>query len=158
MRTDLVCLLVPRQQHLEGGPWGVWGWGQNDPGVLTASVFRERWLILQGPLDFPGGAVDRNLPANAGVTGFIPGLILWPQATKVGGPRVGSNEGSQKIRCPLGRALNTVESQRVCRGKAPVHLRKTRGFHTQLDEGPESFSFWHARKLLSLCCLKWKLN
>ena len=40
------------------------------------------------PLDFPGGAVDRNLPANAGVTGFIPGLILWPQATKVGGPQL----------------------------------------------------------------------
>ena len=29
-------------------------------------------------LDFPGGAVDRNPPANAGDTGSIPGLGRFP--------------------------------------------------------------------------------
>lgn len=30
---------------------------------------------------------------------------------------MGSKERPQKIRCPLGRAFNTVESQRLCRGR-----------------------------------------
>lgn len=33
-------------------------------------------------LDFPGGRVGNNLPANAGNTGSIPGLEKSPQAEK----------------------------------------------------------------------------
>ena len=41
------------------------------------------------PWDFPGGIVERNLPANAGDTGFIPGLGRFhtPQRNNTHGPR-----------------------------------------------------------------------
>ena len=40
--------------------------------------------------DFPGGTVDKNLPANAGDSGSIPGLgrFHMPQATKAHAPQI----------------------------------------------------------------------
>ena len=42
--------------------------------------------------DFPGGAVDKNLPANAGDMGSIPGLGRFhiPQSNSAGAPQLQS--------------------------------------------------------------------
>ena len=41
----------------------------------------ENWLKKNSSLDFPGGTVDKNLPANAGDTDLVPDLgrfhMLW---------------------------------------------------------------------------------
>ena len=35
---------------------------------------QKKWQVKIKNQDFPGGAVDKNLPANAGDPGSIPGL------------------------------------------------------------------------------------
>ena len=48
---------------------------------LMHAVFTPSQSHTNGPWDFPGGTVDRNLPANAGDTGSTPGPggshMLW---------------------------------------------------------------------------------
>ena len=42
-------------------------------GIPQKEVFHPMYSKVTG-LEFPGGAVDKNPPANAGATGSIPGL------------------------------------------------------------------------------------
>ena len=85
---DLLTTPHPPSLHLSFGNTGGWF------GVMEAKNGRiggsgggkPSWAaktpeIKEGPVDFPGGPVDKNPPANAGDTDSIPGLrrshLLW---------------------------------------------------------------------------------
>ena len=42
--------------------------------ISFTSVFKQTLASMKVKWDFPGGAVDENLPPNAGDMGLIPGL------------------------------------------------------------------------------------
>ena len=48
--------------------------GQLCEGCTTLDYNKTRWMVPFTLVDFPGGAVVKNLPANAGNTGSSPGL------------------------------------------------------------------------------------
>ena len=59
-------------------------------GQVGETVKNQNHIIVS---DFPGGAVEKNLPANAGDTGSIPGQeSKVPQATRHLGPLTTATE------------------------------------------------------------------
>ena len=73
--------------------------------------------------DFPGGTVDRNLPANAGDTGSVPGLgrLHMQRATKP----VRHNSWACMLQLLKPSCLEpALHSKRSHRGEKPAHLKE----------------------------------
>ena len=54
-----------------------------NPQMKIMEILNKNKVLKAGNVDFPGGTVDKNLPANAGHRGLIPGQgkSHMPQST-----------------------------------------------------------------------------
>ena len=73
-----------KQRSLAGySSWGCKSWTWLSNSTTTANYVPSRlWTTEETKLDFPGGPVVKNLPANVGYMGLIPGPRKIPHAAE----------------------------------------------------------------------------
>ena len=107
----------------------------------TPKKKKKKELNVELLLDFPGSTVDKNLPANAGDMGSIPGLRKFhtPLATKAHEPQLlkpmclepvlhnKRSHGNEKpVHHSKGDPPSTPTTENLCSDKDPAQTKNTK--------------------------------